>query len=418
MGIGVHGREPAANGGEGLRCILHIGTPKTGSTQLQRWLYANEGALSAAGVALAHAFREPNNRLLPTMFVAEPDPVSRRMGIVTPDRRRRFGERLTAAFDAELATARGTHHTMILTSEHLYRDLTEPESIGALARWLRARFGTVLVVCYVREQGALRRSRYSNVLRGDGSHAIDDPGFTGRIEAAHDYAARLAPWEDAFGPDALRPRIYDRQTLVEGDIRHDFRTAVLDGVDAGALAYGHETVKPALTAAQGALARMVNRAIPALASGAQNPTHRRLKVRLLALPFLREGAPFANRGAREMHARMDAANRRFSERYLGRAENPFRVPEEDGDARAPATYTHERVEEIVGAICGTSGLVVLDALETDRLDALARRLAAEGVVTARESALLLGIVERCRPHSRDIAERMNALRAASFEEDG
>ena len=46
-----------------MKCILHIGTEKTGTTILQDWLYDNKVELSKVGVYLSDNLGKTNNIL-------------------------------------------------------------------------------------------------------------------------------------------------------------------------------------------------------------------------------------------------------------------------------------------------------------------------------------------------------------------
>ena len=48
-----------------MRGILHIGTEKTGSTLLQKWLYSNQKNLSNQGIYLSNILGIPNNFYFP-----------------------------------------------------------------------------------------------------------------------------------------------------------------------------------------------------------------------------------------------------------------------------------------------------------------------------------------------------------------
>jgi len=70
-----------------VKCILHLGTEKTGSTLLQKWLYENEVTLSNRGVALTKTARFPSNTLLPLYFKGQIDDTLQRQGIFTEKER-------------------------------------------------------------------------------------------------------------------------------------------------------------------------------------------------------------------------------------------------------------------------------------------------------------------------------------------
>ena len=51
-----------------MRCILHIGNEKTGTTTLQKVLYKNKSVFSRHGIYLTENFGKPNNRLFAAYF--------------------------------------------------------------------------------------------------------------------------------------------------------------------------------------------------------------------------------------------------------------------------------------------------------------------------------------------------------------
>ena len=51
-----------------MKCILHIGTEKTGTTLIQDCIYSNYNALSKQRVAVSNELDRPNNRKLVAYF--------------------------------------------------------------------------------------------------------------------------------------------------------------------------------------------------------------------------------------------------------------------------------------------------------------------------------------------------------------
>ena len=56
-----------------MKCILHIGTEKTGTTILQDWLYYNHQILSNRGVYLSQTIGKNNNREIVSYFMDDFD---------------------------------------------------------------------------------------------------------------------------------------------------------------------------------------------------------------------------------------------------------------------------------------------------------------------------------------------------------
>ena len=51
-----------------MKCVLHIGTEKTGTTAIQNWLYSNYAQLSTQRIALSKFLQKKNNRDLCAFF--------------------------------------------------------------------------------------------------------------------------------------------------------------------------------------------------------------------------------------------------------------------------------------------------------------------------------------------------------------
>ena len=66
-----------------MKCVLHIGTEKTGSTLLQDWLYQNQVNLSRQRIFLSDVLSINNNRRLVSFFQWELDDWANRNGILT-----------------------------------------------------------------------------------------------------------------------------------------------------------------------------------------------------------------------------------------------------------------------------------------------------------------------------------------------
>ena len=73
-----------------MKCILHIGTEKTGTTILQDWLYDNQAELSKVGVCLSDNLGKTNNRLVPAYFLGHLDDWAMHNGISSDAEKRQY----------------------------------------------------------------------------------------------------------------------------------------------------------------------------------------------------------------------------------------------------------------------------------------------------------------------------------------
>lgn len=197
------------------RLYLHIGAHKTGTTTLQRTLQLNRPYLCQQGYDYGCSSLFPNLHLhvgpgqgasfLPSGFkVTNPE------GLIAD---------LTA----------GTRDRVIGSSEN-FSFFFSAAAVRDLADLLRPYFGEVRIISYLRRQdfhaishhqeGAKPNRAPEGALWGHAAAAL--PVWSPTQDLYLDYAARLAPWAEAFGAENLMIRAYDRSLLKDGDIVADF----------------------------------------------------------------------------------------------------------------------------------------------------------------------------------------------------
>ena len=193
------------------RLTLHIGAHKTGTTTLQATLRHNEALLRTRGMAIAYVPPLPH--------------VHRHLGFHSPDQFFPHGFSLhdPMAFVDFLANQPADH---VFASSENFSFVFQQNVLDDLAAALRAKFDHIEILIYLRRQdrqavshhqeGGRPNRRAEAALWGHGLNALPDAAQTQRLYL--DYDARLMLWENAFGRDALRVRVYDRALLVQGDI--------------------------------------------------------------------------------------------------------------------------------------------------------------------------------------------------------
>lgn len=213
--------------------ILHIGTTKTGTSSLQRFLFDNRERLAEEGVAYP-------------VFSRQPGPARNRNGI--------FLDRYCGALarskdpgyfvnDSEenlelLAESLSGSEKVLLTDENfsytpgqLVRgDGHAPRRYWqALADTVRdAGAATVTVVVYLRRQDDWIASRWrQNIRSGTTRATVGDYCKGAATRYCTDYSGLLAEVAGAFGEAArIVVRRYDRASFEGGDIYHDFCAAI------------------------------------------------------------------------------------------------------------------------------------------------------------------------------------------------
>lgn len=230
------------------RCILHIGTEKTGTTSLQRSLALNREALIAQGVFVPASLAPPdpegaiNHSDLAALALADwrlDDPLRLARGITDAASLARFRAQSAAALASECATAPAHCDTILLSSEHCHSRMQLLHEIAALHGFLAPWVERFDVLVYLRPQHELAISQHAmHLLAGH-----PDPEFLPALpypdDHPHprltdpiyfDYDRLLARWSAIFGRDAIHPAIYGATDLRDGDIVADLLARI--GIDA------------------------------------------------------------------------------------------------------------------------------------------------------------------------------------------
>lgn len=216
-----------------MKTILHIGMPKTGSTALQGCLAASRDRLAALGTlypANPPGCRFENHRMLIfgfTRFADLPRHV-RKYPVYTAENMGAHYAAFLEHLRRQIAEAQPDR--LVLSSETLFRRLG-PRAKHSLGAALAGLGEPPTVAVYLRRPSSYYLSALQQRLKN--SHRVIPP----RVQSP---VAVLASYADAFGSAALRPRVYDRSLLVEGDIVADFLAAHLGGtaLDPAALVRG------------------------------------------------------------------------------------------------------------------------------------------------------------------------------------
>jgi tetratricopeptide (TPR) repeat protein len=202
--------------------ILHIGQSKTGTSSIQRVLGARREALAGLGVCYPLSPGWANHGLLPASLV----PVER-LGHFNPAVWEGMApaarlDRFRAEFARELAAMPGTTRLLLISAEQMGGLLDTEASIGALRDLLAPHVGRMRVVIYLRRQDSHFASGYTQALRVGHVAPPVLPAKGPETLRAYDYAALLDLWARVFGAGAVQPRIFERESLLHGDIVDDF----------------------------------------------------------------------------------------------------------------------------------------------------------------------------------------------------
>jgi hypothetical protein len=203
------------------RLTLHIGSHKTGTSTLQATFRENEAALLSRGLAVA--------------YVPPWDHVHPLLDFVNPREIFPGGYRVTGPLEFAEFLARPPADHVFASSEN-FSFFFQQDTINDLATALKARFGEIRIVVYLRRQdrhavshhqeGAKANRPPEGLLWGHSLTALPDPAPLQRLYL--DYNQRIAMWESAFGSANLSVRVFDRALLDKGDIVSDMLALIGD----------------------------------------------------------------------------------------------------------------------------------------------------------------------------------------------
>ena len=188
-----------------MKLVLHIGTEKTGTTSIQRYLNRNSGALQEKGFFYSKSLGRPNNIDIAVygMDLDPEDPFFLQRAIFDVDDHAAFRTKLQRDLAAEVAAARDAGcHAFVISNEHCHSRLTRADQVAPVHALLSRVFDHVEILCYIRPQVELAISLASTVARMERVTA----DYFEHIDAAdpyYDYHALLARWTGFFGRDAM-----------------------------------------------------------------------------------------------------------------------------------------------------------------------------------------------------------------------
>src|ERR1700743_2147225 len=190
------------------RCILHIGSEKTGTSSIQKYFGQHRAALVNEGFWYPKTFsREPAHVHLELSDAALDGSLSARNPAG-----RAFADERARAEEAGAGTA-------VFSSEFFHSQLRDAAALERLKDFLRPHFDSCHVVYYARRQDHMLASMHSTAVRG--AWTTNPSALSVYESKGHYYFDHVAVcdlWASAFGRESLTCRVYERDKLTNGDI--------------------------------------------------------------------------------------------------------------------------------------------------------------------------------------------------------
>lgn len=397
-----------------MKCILHIGTEKTGTTTLQKWLYENRPALLESGIGLLDCLGAPNNRRLAAYFTPgfEDDYFVAR-NITTPEERAaHFGD-FHADFEREISALRASASTIVISCEQLSSRLVDIAQVDDLMQLLARHCDDVAVCCYFRPQDELRRSHYSTVVRNFYTESIESyHRDIPEDDSYYNYYLMISRWAQVFGRRRIFARQYGREVMIDGDIRHDFAQTMLGSEVASRLRYDQADANVRLSTLQARAMRAVNEVVDRRKHA---PLHANLArvigncERMKDLPSPRDA-----HGEALMHL-FAADNERLFQEFLPHHQSGFAMADQCDTGDSQVFLELGQVEELLAELVSHFTALALRlskrAISDDEVFKLrdAALTYEAGVPLDRSTAIaVMKIARRLRPSAEGIVGKVEA----------
>lgn len=234
------------------KLFIHIGSPKTGTTTLQKFLYDQRGALAREGVLYPEGGikRSAHHILGAAVFPGRGSRLD--AGVTREDALDSSVKAIRAQVDEQ------NPHTVILSTEYLWGYLSPANVRKLLAPF---RDFEIHVVLYVRRQDLLAQSLYVQAVKGGEARTFNewlDQARSGAKGGFH-FDQVISAWRDSGIRTKIIVRVYERGQLAS-DIRQDFLDTVAPGVSVSLPDDRAANISPDVTTIE--LLRAISRILP------------------------------------------------------------------------------------------------------------------------------------------------------------
>lgn len=324
--------------------FLHIGTEKTGTTTLQAVAGINRDLLLREGLFYPEAPGNRNHVGLALYASETPNlDLRRTAGLFSEDSLDAFRNKFPRELKSEIEASGSPR--VFLCNEHLSSRVRRSREVERIATLLRPIAKNIKVTVYLRRQDELFQSHYSTTVKSGRKHELDPPANA--QNRYYNYELLLAPWAEIFGEENINVRIYDRKTLLNGDVVSDL--FALMSIPEGAVLQRNENRNQRLDHTSLQFLMAMNQYLPLSADDVLNPERGDLTK---AIESASRGVPFSvpaatRRGIMEL---FEPSNAEVARRYLGRADGKLFADVEYEDATGTETLTVERAVEIAACL--------------------------------------------------------------------
>ena len=210
-----------------MKCILHIGTEKTGTSTIQAFLDLNRSLLRCHKILFTQSAGRINNRDLSVAAynLTNIDDHVKSIGLRTAEKLSNYQTQVIDSLRREIDQARSDGlDTVCFSSEHLHSRLRTDEEVERLHAILRnLGIREITVVIYLREQAALVTSLYNTaVIFGGITTSPPEPNENEYWDNLCDHKESIQRFQKIFGAKSVKPRLFIKEGFVGDSLVTDF----------------------------------------------------------------------------------------------------------------------------------------------------------------------------------------------------
>lgn len=350
-----------------MTVFLHIGSTKTGTTSIQRFMAQNRELLQEHGyIYPSFAGTENHTKLAVYGHEEGYHALDIRAGVRNPASRKEYREDFEMLFRYTLGEVK---EHVVFSSEHCSAILHTEKEIGLIKSLLESLGQEIKIIFYARQQGDYLASRFStNVITGR-TKPMTFPSKNA-LEFNMDYYAILQRWEQVFGREAIVARVFEREKLVDGDVIKDFCSILGLSEDFLGKAVFPKRLNESLDFQTIEFLRLFNEQCPRLVDKKINPGRGNIGSLLQNMSNKRK-ARLPKKIFEDLQKRLTESNALFRERYVdGVREDPFNWEPKD-NTRSIRDLSQEEVFRIFAKVWAMKLEEVRSGVSGDDEDSMA-----------------------------------------------
>lgn len=206
------------------KVYIHIGTPKTGSTYIQRYFANHREKLLDSGVLYPESLeRFPGMRVgnharlsAACSHLKKSKHLAMKFGVKNEADQNCFYQKVKLELENEI----NNHeiNEIFCSNEHLTVQMFDNEGMIKLKNLFSSFSSDIKILVYLRRQDLVTVSSYVQKLKS---------GYTKELNLSElpnewkDYYKLIKSWESVFGENNVIPRIFSQETMINGDIIED-----------------------------------------------------------------------------------------------------------------------------------------------------------------------------------------------------